>query len=79
MLCHKPYQLDAVAREISGTATVVVSALGGTTGSFVVGRTFATFQATLAFYILLIPIAALMLASMVIHRRRGHNDGQDPV
>lgn len=30
VLCHKPYQLDAVAREIAGTAKAVVSILGGT-------------------------------------------------
>jgi pyrroline-5-carboxylate reductase len=31
VLCHKPYQLQAVAREIAGEATAVVSILGGTT------------------------------------------------
>jgi pyrroline-5-carboxylate reductase len=30
VLCHKPYQLAGVARELSGTARAVVSALGGT-------------------------------------------------
>ncbi|MGH2842432.1 MAG: pyrroline-5-carboxylate reductase family protein [Solirubrobacteraceae bacterium] len=30
VLCHKPYQLHSVAREISEVATVVVSVLGGT-------------------------------------------------
>jgi pyrroline-5-carboxylate reductase len=30
VLCHKPYQLQAVAEELSGTAKVIVSALGGT-------------------------------------------------
>lgn len=29
VLCHKPYQLDAVAKEISGVAKVVASVLGG--------------------------------------------------
>lgn len=34
ILCHKPYQLNQVAREISGRATTVVSVLGGVpTGS----------------------------------------------
>ncbi len=31
VLCHKPYQLEAVAHEIAGTATAIVSILGGTT------------------------------------------------
>lgn len=29
VLCHKPYQLDQVAREIAGTARAVASVLGG--------------------------------------------------
>lgn len=29
VLCHKPYQLDAVAKEIEGVAKVVASVLGG--------------------------------------------------
>jgi pyrroline-5-carboxylate reductase len=29
VLCHKPYQLDAVAEEIGGTAKMVASVLGG--------------------------------------------------
>ncbi len=29
VLCHKPYQLDAVAEEIGGVAKVVASVLGG--------------------------------------------------
>jgi pyrroline-5-carboxylate reductase len=29
VLCHKPYQLEAVAREIAGVAKAVVSVLGG--------------------------------------------------
>jgi pyrroline-5-carboxylate reductase len=34
ILCHKPYQLDQVSREISGQVTTVVSVLGGVpTGS----------------------------------------------
>ncbi len=31
VLCHKPYQLDAVAGEIAGTARAVASVLGATT------------------------------------------------
>ncbi len=30
VLCHKPYQLEAVATEIGGVAKVIVSVLGGT-------------------------------------------------
>ena len=48
---------------------VVFSALGGTTGSFIVGHIFAAFQGTVAFYVLLLPIAALALASVAIRRR----------
>src|ERR1700684_4475641 len=33
ILCHKPYQLEAVAQEISGQVKVVVSVLGGVTGA----------------------------------------------
>jgi len=48
---------------------VVFSALGGTTGSFVVGHIFAMFQGTIAFYVLLIPIAALVVASTMVRRK----------
>lgn len=48
---------------------VVFSALGGTTGSFVVGHIFAMFQGTIAFYVLLVPIAALAAASAVVRRK----------
>ena len=48
---------------------VVFSALGGTTGSFVVGHIFAMFQGTIAFYVLLIPIAALAVASTMVRRK----------
>jgi fucose permease len=48
---------------------VVFSALGGTTGSFVVGHIFAMFQGTIAFYVLLIPIAALAAASAMVRRK----------
>jgi fucose permease len=47
---------------------VVFSALGGTTGSFVVGHVFAAFQGTIAFYVLLVPIAALAVASTIMRR-----------
>ncbi len=48
---------------------VVFSALGGTTGSFVVGHIFAAFQGTIAFYVLLVPIAALAAAAAMVRRR----------
>jgi len=47
---------------------VVFSALGGTTGSFIVGHIFAAFQGTIAFYVLLVPIAALAAASALVRR-----------
>lgn len=40
---------------------VVFSALGGTTGSLIVGRTFAALGGTTAFYLLIGPILCLML------------------
>jgi len=48
---------------------VVFSALGGTTGSFIVGHIFAAFQGTIAFYVLLLPIAALAVAATMVRRR----------
>jgi FHS family glucose/mannose:H+ symporter-like MFS transporter len=50
---------------------VVFSALGGTTGSFIVGHIFAAFQGTTAFYVLLVPIAALAVAATLVRRRSG--------
>src|SRR5258706_1542890 len=47
---------------------VVFSALGGTTGSFIVGRTFALVGGTWAFYLLLIPIVGGFLAMPALHR-----------
>jgi len=41
---------------------VVFSALGGTTGSFIIGRTFAGLGGNRAFYLLLIPIAGVFFA-----------------
>jgi pyrroline-5-carboxylate reductase len=48
VLCHKPYQLEQVAREIHGTAKAVASVLGGTT----TGRLQAVYPGT--------PVFALM-------------------
>lgn len=47
---------------------VVFSALGGTTGSLIVGRTFAAFGGTTAFYLLLGPIAALVILIILLRR-----------
>ncbi|MBC7831446.1 MAG: MFS transporter [Hyphomicrobium sp.] len=47
---------------------VVFSALGGTTGSLIIGRVFAVVGAAQAFYLLLVPIA-LLLATVVALRR----------
>jgi FHS family glucose/mannose:H+ symporter-like MFS transporter len=47
---------------------VVVSALGGTTGSLIVGRTFALAGGTWAFYLLLVPLAALLAAVVALRR-----------
>ena len=41
---------------------VVFSALGGTTGSLIIGRTFAAVGGSTAFYLLLIPIVGVLLA-----------------
>jgi fucose permease len=48
---------------------VVFSALGGTIGSRIVGEVFATFPGTMAFYVLLIPIAALAAAVTMVRRK----------
>ncbi|MDB5703692.1 MAG: major Facilitator Superfamily protein [Sphingomonas bacterium] len=47
---------------------VVFSALGGTTGSFIVGRTFALTGGTWAFYLLLVPIGGVFLAMRALER-----------
>lgn len=50
---------------------VVFSALGGTTGSLIVGRTFAFAGGTIAFYLLLVPIALLLLCVRAVRARSG--------
>ncbi|MFA6124100.1 MAG: MFS transporter [Sphingomonas sp.] len=45
---------------------VVFSALGGTTGSFIVGHLFAAFPGTIGFYVLLVPILALAVATTLV-------------
>ena len=47
---------------------VVFSALGGTTGSFIVGRTFAAAKGTTAFYLILVPIV-MLLGTVTLLRR----------
>lgn len=47
---------------------VVVSALGGTTGSIIVGRTFALLGGTRAFYLLFVPLAALFASTVALRR-----------
>jgi hypothetical protein len=56
---------------------VVFSALGGTSGSFIVGRTFAAFQGTIAFYILLVPIAGLLLLTRLVRVKAAHRLAAD--
>lgn len=47
---------------------VVFSALGGTTGSFITGQVFAHFDGRLAFYLLLVPMALLLIALVLLNR-----------
>lgn len=47
---------------------VVFSALGGTTGSLIVGRTFDSVGGTFAFYLLLAPIAGILIAITILNR-----------
>ncbi len=47
---------------------VVFSALGGTTGSFVTGRTFAAFGGQTAFYFSLLPMAVILISLFALKR-----------
>lgn len=47
---------------------VVFSALGGTTGSFITGRTFAAFGGQTAFYLSLIPMVAILCSIFALKR-----------
>jgi fucose permease len=47
---------------------VVFSALGGTTGSFITGRTFAAFGGEAAFYLSLVPMAGILAALFFLRR-----------
>jgi MFS transporter, FHS family, glucose/mannose:H+ symporter len=50
---------------------VVFSALGGTTGSLIVGRTFSAFGGSTAFYLLLVPILLLSGSVYALRRQTG--------
>jgi MFS transporter, FHS family, glucose/mannose:H+ symporter len=59
------------ARHAAMTGLIVVfSALGGTTGSFITGQLFAHFDGTRAFYLLLVPMALLLLSLALLNRSR---------
>ena len=47
---------------------VVFSALGGTTGSFITGRTFAALGGQTAFYLSLAPMAAIFASIFLLRR-----------
>ncbi|MGY4397021.1 FHS family glucose/mannose:H+ symporter-like MFS transporter [Sphingomonas sp. UYAg733] len=57
---------------------VVFSALGGTTGSLIVGRVFAAVGGTSAFYLMLIPIAGI-IATIAVLRPLVAADSGDPL
>lgn len=57
------------ARHAAMTGLIVVfSALGGTTGSFITGQLFAHFDGSRAFYLLLLPMAVLLLSLTLLDR-----------
>jgi len=57
------------ARHAAMTGLIVVfSALGGTTGSYVTGQLFAHFDGSRAFYLLLAPMALLLLSLVLLKR-----------
>lgn len=51
---------------------VLFSALGGTTGSFITGRVFDAFDGQTAFYMSLVPMAALLMSLFGFRRRQRH-------
>jgi len=58
-----------VTRHAAMTGLIVLfSALGGTTGSLMTGQLFARFDGPTAFYLLLAPMALLLIGVMVLHR-----------
>jgi MFS transporter, FHS family, glucose/mannose:H+ symporter len=63
------------ARHAAMTGLIVVfSALGGTTGSFITGQLFAHFDGTRAFYLLLVPMALLLLSLTLLDRSTRSSD-----
>lgn len=57
------------ARHAAMTGLIVVfSALGGTTGSFITGQLFARFDGARAFYLLLVPMAMLLVSLALLDR-----------
>ncbi|MFD1786512.1 MFS transporter [Sphingomonas floccifaciens] len=56
---------------------VVFSALGGTTGSFIVGRAFAAVGGIQAIYAMLVPIAALLVLVGLLGRLRTRDQDTD--
>ncbi|MEL1265373.1 MFS transporter [Pseudoxanthomonas putridarboris] len=57
------------ARHAAMTGLIVVfSALGGTTGSLITGQVFARFDGSLAFYLLLLPMAMLLVSLTLLNR-----------
>lgn len=64
--------LSALPRYLQSSMSgliVVFSALGGTTGSIITGHIFEAYGGTNAFYFSLIPIAALCLILILLHRQ----------
>jgi len=57
---------------------VVFSALGGTTGSIITGNLFEAFGGRTAFYLSLVPIAALLITLRLFRRRTGSETGPVP-
>ncbi len=57
---------------------VVFSALGGTTGSLIIGRVFAAVQGAGAFYLILIPIVGLLVTISLLRRAIGPSGTTGP-
>jgi len=57
---------------------VVFSALGGTTGSYVTGQLFAHFDGSRAFYLLLAPMAMLLVSMALLQRAVSKRQGGVP-
>jgi FHS family glucose/mannose:H+ symporter-like MFS transporter len=64
------------ARHAAMTGLIVVfSALGGTTGSYVTGQLFAHFDGSRAFYLLLAPMAMLLVSMALLRRAVSRREG----